>query len=56
VAGAAITAADTAPNVNRDIYVAGKLSVAVAGGGNLETCKLALIVDEVGIGDLALTV
>lgn len=55
-AGADITAADTAPNVNRDIYVAGKLTVTVASGGNAETGKIALIVDEAGIGDLALTV
>lgn len=56
VAGAAITAADTAPNVNRDILVAGKLNIAVTGGGNVETGLLGLIVDEAGIGDLALTV
>jgi hypothetical protein len=56
VAGAAVSAADTAPNVNRDLYVAGKLKVTVASGGNLETCNLALIIDEANIGDLALTV
>lgn len=55
-AGAAITAADTAPNVNRPITVNGRLTVTVAGGGNLETCKIGLIVDERGLGDLALTV
>lgn len=55
-AGTAVTAADTAPNVNRDIYVAGKLKVTVASGGNVETGKIALIVDEANIGDLALTV
>jgi hypothetical protein len=55
-AGAAVTAADTAPNVNRAIYVGGKLTVEVSSGGISETCILALIVDEVGIGDLALTV
>lgn len=56
VAGVAVTAADTAPNIWRDIIVAGRLSVVVASGGNAETCVLGLIVDEAGIGDLALTV
>lgn len=55
-AGAAITAADTAPNVNRDIFVAGTVTVTVASGGNAETGTIALITDEVGLGDLALTV
>lgn len=45
-AGAAVAAANTAPNVNRNIFVAGKINVAVTGGGVSETCKLALIVDE----------
>lgn len=56
VAGAAVTPADTAPNTNRAIYVGGKLSVVVSSGGVSETCKLALLVDEHGIGDRALTV
>lgn len=56
VAGEAITPADTAPNTNRDLYVAGKVSVAVASGGNAETGIVSIIVDETGIGDLALTV
>jgi hypothetical protein len=55
-AGAAITAATTAPNVNRDIYLAGKVSITVADGGNAETGVIAIIVDEEGLGDLALTV
>jgi len=55
-AGAALTAADTAPNVNREMFVAGKVSVVVASGGNAETAVLKLIVDESGLGDLALTV
>lgn len=56
-AGTAITAADTAPNVNRPIILAGKVSVAVTTtGGNSETGKLSLIVDESYVGDLALTV
>lgn len=56
VAGAVVAAADTAPNIWRDIKVAGRLSVVVASGGNAETCTIGLIVDESGIGDLALTV
>ncbi len=56
VAGAAVTAADTAPNVNRDIYLGGKISVTVASGGNAESGVFALIVDETGVGDLAVTV
>lgn len=55
-AGAAVSAADTAPNVNRAIYVAGTISVLVSSGGNAETATLKLIVDESGVGDLALTV
>ena len=55
-AGTAVTAADTAPNVNRDIYLAGKVKVGVASGGNVETGIVSLIIDEEGIGDLALTV
>jgi hypothetical protein len=49
-AGAAVSAATTAPNVNRPIFVAGKVNVAVASGGVSETCQLALIVDESLIG------
>lgn len=45
-AGVAVTAAATAPNVNRDIKVAGKVTVAVTAGGVSETAKLALITDE----------
>jgi len=55
-AGAAVTAAATAPNVNRDIYVGGKVTVTVAGGGNAVTSVLGLIVDESGVGDLAQTI
>lgn len=50
-AGADITAAATATNVNRDIYLAGKVTVTVASGGVSETAKLALIVDESGLGE-----
>ena len=55
-AGTAVTPDATAPNVNRAIFLAGKVSITVAGGGNLETGTLSLIVDEAGIGDIALTV
>lgn len=61
-AGVAITAGDgsggagTGNDVNRDIYVAGKVKIAVASGGNAETGTLVIIVDEHGIGDLALAV
>lgn len=55
-AGATIAAADTAPNVNRAIYCGGKVSVGVASGGNAETGSIAFVVDETGVGDLALTV
>lgn len=55
-AGAAIAAADTAPNINRSIEVAGQVSLLVAGGGNVEHGIVSLIVDEVGLGELALTV
>lgn len=58
-AGANITAADTAPNVNRDIFVAGKVTVTVSAGGNAETGIYALIFDEtppVPTFDAALTV
>lgn len=56
VAGAVVTAADTAPNVNRDIYAAGKLTLTVASGGNVETGIIAFIFDEAGLGEKALTV
>lgn len=55
-AGTAVTAADTAPNVNRDILVHGYLTIGVASGGNVETGKVAVIVDEEGLGSPALTV
>lgn len=55
-AGVNITAADTAPNVNRPIYIGGKVSVTVAAGGNAETGTYVLVIDEAGLGDPALTV
>lgn len=58
VAGATIAAADTAPNVWRDIKVAGKVTLTVASGGNVETGIIAFFIDETpkGLGALALTV
>jgi len=47
--GAAVTAAVTAVDVNRDIYVSGKLSVAATGGGSLGTGSIFLVVDENGL-------
>lgn len=44
--GVAITAATTAVDVDRDIYVAGNVNVAVAQGGNTLTGTIAVIVDE----------
>lgn len=45
-AGVGITAAATAPNVNRDLYVSGKLQLTVAQGGSGKTGALYLVVDE----------
>jgi hypothetical protein len=45
-AGTAVTAAASAPNVNRDIFVAGKVKIGATGLGNLGTCEVHLIVDE----------
>lgn len=55
-AGVSITAADTAPNVMRNIPVAGKLQLTVAQGGNLGTGDIYFIVDEAGLHDPAITV
>jgi hypothetical protein len=55
-AGADISAAAEAVGVNRDIYVAGKLTITVASGGNAETGKIAFVIDEADLGDPALTV
>lgn len=57
-AGVAVTAADTAPNVNRAIVASGKIDLLVSAGGNLESCVLGFIFDETtpGLGELALTV
>ena len=55
-AGADITADASHVGVNRDIYLAGKVTVTVASGGVSETGKIALIVDEAGLGDPPITV
>jgi hypothetical protein len=45
-AGAAITAATTAPNVNRDIFVAGKLKLAIANATTTDTGLISFIIEE----------
>lgn len=55
-AGVTVAAATTAINVWRSIFVGGKVSVTVASGGNATTATLVILVDEDGVGDLALTV
>ena len=45
-AGAAITASTSAPNVNRDIFVAGKLNIAIANATTTDTGRLTLIFAE----------
>ena len=45
-AGAAVTAAASAPNVNRDIFVAGKLNIAIANATTTDTGRLSLIFAE----------
>lgn len=45
-AGAAITPATTANDVNRDIFVAGPLKVAIANATTTDTGRLSLIFDE----------
>jgi hypothetical protein len=44
--GAAISAATTAPNVNRDAFLGGKWTIGVSGAGNLGTGDIYLVVDE----------
>lgn len=56
VAGAVVAAADTAPNIWRDIIVSGQIALGVTAGGNAETGKIALLIDESKRGELALTV
>lgn len=45
-AGTAITAATTATNVDRDIYVAGKLNLAIANATTTDTGLISFIFDE----------
>lgn len=45
-AGVAVTAAATAVDVNRDIFVAGKLNVAIANATTTDTGLLSLIFEE----------
>lgn len=49
-AGATVTAADTASDVNRPIKVAGDVDVVVASGGNAETGTIVLVIDEANNG------
>jgi uncharacterized membrane protein len=44
--GTAVTAAATAVDVNRDIFLAGRVSVVAAQGGNLGAGALTFLVDE----------
>lgn len=46
VAGAAVTAAATANDVNRDIFLAGSLKLAAAQGGVSKSGELHLLIDE----------
>lgn len=45
-AGADIAASANAVGVNRDIFLAGKVTITVASGGASETGKFVLVVDE----------
>jgi hypothetical protein len=45
-AGVAVTAATTATNVDRDIYVAGKLNIAIANATATDTGRVSFIFDE----------
>lgn len=45
-AGAAITPATTANDVNRDIFVAGKLNLAIANATTTDTARVSLLVEE----------
>lgn len=45
-AGAAITPATTANDINRDIFVAGKLNIAIANATTTDTGRLSLIFAE----------
>lgn len=45
-AGATITPATTAADVNRDIYVAGRLSIAIANATTTDSGRLVLVIEE----------
>lgn len=45
-AGAAVTAATTANDVNRDIFVAGKLKLAIANATTTDTGLVSLFIEE----------
>lgn len=45
-AGAAITASTSAPNVNRDIFLAGPVSIAIANAVNGDSARVTLLVQE----------
>jgi hypothetical protein len=45
-AGAAITAATTAVDVNRDIFVAGKIKLAIANATTTDTARICLVIEE----------
>lgn len=45
-AGVAVTPATSAPNVNRDIFVGGRLNVAIANGTNGDSGRLTLLFEE----------
>ena len=45
-AGAAVTAATTANDVNRDIFVAGKLNLAIANATDTDTGRISFIFEE----------
>lgn len=45
-AGVAITAATTAPNVNRDIFLGGPVSLAIANATTTDTARITLLVQE----------
>lgn len=45
-AGAAITPATTANDLNRDIYVAGRISLAIANATTTDTGRIVFIIEE----------
>lgn len=45
-AGAAITPATTANDLNRDIFVGGKLNIAIANATTTDTGRLVLLIEE----------